>query len=72
MVLPFVKLKPFDERKGDGLSSEEITKRLFGLAGKVPDAKVVFFQPPSVPGFGSSAGFEMVLLDKSGGDFCSA
>lgn len=67
--LAFVKLKPFDERKGDGLSSEEITKRLFGLSGSVPDAKVVFFQPPSVPGFGSSAGFEMVLLDRSGGDF---
>lgn len=67
--LAFVKLKPFNDRKGDGLSSDEITKRLFGLAGKVPDAKVVFFQPPSVPGFGSSAGFEMVLLDKSGGDF---
>lgn len=67
--LAFVKLKPFDERKGDGLSSEEITKRLFGLAGSVPDAKVVFFQPPSVPGFGSSAGFEMVLLDKAGGEF---
>ncbi|CAD7815289.1 Efflux pump membrane transporter BepE [Chryseobacterium aquaeductus] len=67
--LAFVKLKPFDDRKGDGLSSEEISKRLFGLASKVPDAKVVFFQPPSVPGFGNSAGFEMVLLDKSGGDF---
>jgi HAE1 family hydrophobic/amphiphilic exporter-1 len=30
---------------------------------------VVFFQPPSVPGFGSSAGFEAVLLDKSGGEY---
>lgn len=68
--LAFIKLKPFDERKGD-LSSENITKRLFGLSGKVPDAKVVFFQPPSVPGFGNSAGFEMVLLDKSGGDFAN-
>jgi HAE1 family hydrophobic/amphiphilic exporter-1 len=29
----------------------------------------VFFQPPSVPGFGNSAGFEMVLLDKSGGEY---
>lgn len=66
--LAFVKLKPFDERKGDGLSSEEITKKLFGLTGKVPDAKVVFFQPPSVPGFGNSAGFEMVLLDRAGGE----
>lgn len=68
--LAFVKLKPFDERKGD-LSSENITKQLFGLSAKVPDAKVVFFQPPSVPGFGNSAGFEMVLLDKSGGDFAT-
>ncbi|UOE39341.1 efflux RND transporter permease subunit [Chryseobacterium oryzae] len=67
--LAFVKLKPFNDRKGEGLSSEEITKKLFGLVGKVPDAKVVFFQPPSVPGFGNSAGFEMVLLDKAGGDF---
>lgn len=67
--LAFVKLKPFDERKGDGLSSEEITKKLFGLTGKVPDAKVVFFQPASVPGFGNSAGFEMVLLDRAGGEF---
>ncbi len=66
--LAFVKLKPFDERKGHGLSSEEITKKLFGLTGKVPDAKVVFFQPPSVPGFGNSAGFEMVLLDRAGGE----
>ena len=65
--LAFIKLKPFDERKGD-LSSENITKQLFGLSSKVPDAKVVFFQPPSVPGFGNSAGFEMVLLDKAGGD----
>ncbi|WP_144281618.1 efflux RND transporter permease subunit [Chryseobacterium echinoideorum] len=67
--LAFVKLKPFDERKGEGLSSEEITKKLFGLTGKVPDAKVVFFQPASVPGFGNSAGFEMVLLDRAGGEF---
>ena len=69
--LAFIKLKPFDERKGDDLSSDAITKKLFGLAGTVPDAKVVFFQPPSVPGFGNSAGFEMVLLDKAGGDFAN-
>jgi len=69
--LAFIKLKPFDERKGDDLSSDAITKKLFGLAGTVPDAKVVFFQPPSVPGFGNSAGFEMVLLDKAGGDFAT-
>ncbi|HCN11339.1 MAG TPA: hydrophobe/amphiphile efflux-1 family RND transporter, partial [Chryseobacterium sp.] len=65
----FVRLKPFDERAHDKeLSVESITKKLFGVASKYPDAKIVFFSPPSVPGFGSSDGFSAVLLDKSGGN----
>ena len=65
----FVRLKPFDERgKEDGQSVEEITGRLFGIASKYPDAKIIFFSPPSVPGFGQSDGFSAVLLDKSGGE----
>lgn len=64
--LGFVRLKPFDERTGKGQSADQITKKLFGIAASIPDAKIVFFQPPSVPGFGTNAGFEMVLLDKSG------
>jgi len=65
----FVKLKPFDERgKAEGQSIDEITGRLFGLASKYPDAKIIFFSPPSVPGFGTSDGFSAVLLDKSGGE----
>lgn len=64
----FIKLKPFEERKGSSdLSVEAITKKLFGLASKYPDAKIVFFSPPSIPGFGTSDGFSAVLLDKSGG-----
>jgi len=69
--LAFIRLKPFEDRKGDGQSAEDITKRLFGIAAGVPDAKIVFFQPPSVPGFGASAGFEAVLLDKAGGEYTS-
>ncbi|SFI92624.1 hydrophobic/amphiphilic exporter-1, HAE1 family [Kaistella treverensis] len=65
----FIKLKPFNERGHEkGQSVDEITKKLFGLAGKYPDAKIIFFSPPSVPGFGSSDGFSAVLLDRSGGD----
>lgn len=65
----FVRLKPFDERgKEDGQSVDEITGRLFGIASKYPDAKIIFFSPPSVPGFGQSDGFSAVLLDKSGGE----
>jgi HAE1 family hydrophobic/amphiphilic exporter-1 len=63
----FVKLKPFADR-GKGESADDVTKALFGLSPKFPDAKMVFFSPPSIPGFGSSDGFSAVLLDKSGGD----
>lgn len=64
----FVKLAPFKERlKEKGQSVDEVTAKLFGIAHKYPDAKIIFFTPPSVPGFGSSDGFSAVLLDKSGG-----
>ncbi len=67
--LAFVRLKPFDERVKDKEQSvENITKKLFGVAASIPDAKIIFFSPSSVPGFGSNAGFEMVLLDKAGNE----
>lgn len=64
----FVRLKPFEERDGKEESADAITKKLFGLVSKFPDAKIVFFSPSSVPGFGQSDGFSAVLLDKSGGE----
>ncbi|MBU8883590.1 efflux RND transporter permease subunit [Kaistella sp. DKR-2] len=65
----FVRLKPFAERAKDSDQSvESITKKLFGLGSKYADAKIVFFSPPSIPGFGTSDGFSAVMLDKSGGD----
>ncbi|TXF79501.1 efflux RND transporter permease subunit [Chryseobacterium sp.] len=64
----FIRLAPFGDRAKDSEQSvEAITKRLFGLTNKFPDAKIVFFSPPSIPGFGTSDGFSAVLLDKSGG-----
>ena len=64
----FVRLKSFKERGSDPEQTvDAITKKLFGVASKYPDAKIVFFAPPSVPGFGSSDGFSAVLLDRTGG-----
>lgn len=63
----FVRLKPFKERYGEKDQDDAaITKKLFGIASKFPDAKIVFFAPPSVRGFGSSDGFSAVLLDRAG------
>ncbi len=65
----FVRLKPFDERyDAEGQSDADITKKLFGISAKFPDAKIVFFSPPSVRGFGSSDGFSAVILDRAGNE----
>jgi HAE1 family hydrophobic/amphiphilic exporter-1 len=64
----FVKLTPFKERDSEDTSVETITKKLFGVGAMVTDANMIFFSPPSVPGFGSSSGFEFSLTDRSGGD----
>ncbi|SHG28326.1 hydrophobic/amphiphilic exporter-1, HAE1 family [Salegentibacter echinorum] len=66
--LGFIKLNDWDDRDEDQ-SVEEITKKLFGIAATIPDANIIFFSPPSIPGFGSSSGFEVNLLDRSGGEF---
>lgn len=66
--LAFLKLADFKERaKHPEQSVENITKKLFAASAGISGAKIVFFQPGSVPGYGSSSGFSLVLLDKSGG-----
>ncbi len=66
--LAFIKLKPFDERGDSDQSAENIVKKLFGISAGITEGKIIFFQPPSIPGFGVSSGFNAVLLDKSGGE----
>ncbi len=61
------RLKKFDQRKGKESSIETVIGKLFGIAGQMPESKSIFFAPPSIPGFGFSSGFELKLLDKSGG-----
>lgn len=67
--LGFIKLDDWSLREDDSLSVDAITGKLFGVAAGIPGANIIFFAPPSVPGFGMSAGFELNLLDRSGGEF---
>lgn len=64
-----IKLKDWGERKDPSLSAQAITGKLFGVASSIPEANIIFFSPPSIRGFGNSAGFEVNLLDKFGGEF---
>jgi hydrophobic/amphiphilic exporter-1 (mainly G- bacteria), HAE1 family len=56
-------LKKWKERK---LSDKEIIQQLNEKTNYIKDAKIEFFTPPPVPGYGNSSGFELRLLDKSG------
>ncbi|WP_313386310.1 efflux RND transporter permease subunit [Chishuiella sp.] len=54
-----INLKPWDERTHDVKQvMEELEEKSKGLG-----ATIEFFEPPAVPGFGSSGGFSMRLLD---------
>jgi len=67
--LGFIKLDDWDKRDSDELSIQAITGKLFGIAAGIPEANIIFFSPPSIPGFGNSSGFEVNLLDRSGAGF---
>lgn len=67
--LGFIKLDNWSERETDETSIQSIIGRLFGAASTIPEANIIFFSPPSIPGFGNSAGIEVNLLDRSGGKF---
>lgn len=65
----YIHLPPFEERKGnDELSVNTVIRKLNERAKTIPEANFVFFGPASVRGFGNSAGFSMVLLDRAGND----
>ncbi|WP_416448477.1 efflux RND transporter permease subunit [Leeuwenhoekiella sp. A2] len=67
--LGFIRLDDWDERTDDSVSIEAITGKLFGMAATIPEANVIFFSPPSIPGFSASSGVEVNLLDRSAGAF---
>lgn len=65
----FIRLEDWDQRTDDALSAEAIMGKFFQAAAGISDANILFFQPPSVPGFGASSGFELKILDRTGGSF---
>ena len=65
----FIALKPWDERKGPELEAGALLRKLNGrFAREIPDANVICFAPPAIPGLGSSSGFSLWLQDRSGGE----
>ena len=68
-ALGFIRLDDWENRKADSLSADALIGKMFQVAAGIPEANILFFSPPSVPGFGTSSGFELKVLDRSGGSF---
>ncbi len=64
----FVQLKPWEERKTPELHASGVVSALNrAFAQNIPEAAVVAFGPPAIPGLGTGAGFTLELQDRSGG-----
>ncbi len=59
-----VNLRPWQERSA---SVDDVITELESRTRHLKDADVEFFPPPAVPGYGNASGFELRLLDKTGG-----
>ncbi len=59
-----INLKDWKERD---ISVNDFIAKLTEKTKGITDAQIEIFAPPTVPGFGNTSGFELRLLDKSGG-----
>jgi HAE1 family hydrophobic/amphiphilic exporter-1 len=63
----FVALKPWEERHSAEEHANGVIRALNqAFAQQIPEAVVVAFGPPAIPGLGTGAGFTMQLQDRTG------
>jgi HAE1 family hydrophobic/amphiphilic exporter-1 len=64
----FVQLKPWHDRHTEEAHANGVVAALNrAFAQTIPEAAVVAFGPPAIPGLGTGAGFTFELQDRSGG-----
>ncbi|WMC08158.1 MAG: multidrug transporter AcrB [Elizabethkingia anophelis] len=63
--MAMINLKDWKDRN---ISVNEFIAELSKKTKGISDAQIEIFAPPTVPGFGNTSGFELRLLDRSGGD----
>ena len=63
-----IKLKNWEDRDMKTENSTMIVQLLAQKCSQIKDGRVMFFQPPMITGYGTTNGFEIKLLDKTGGD----
>ncbi len=61
-----VTLKDWSERKDKEKQQEAVIAKFYAKALQIPDASIVPFGVPSIPGLGTTSGFSLMLQDTSG------
>jgi multidrug efflux pump len=64
----FVSMKPFEERKDASLLSFAALPRLNAQFAGLKDGFVFAINPPSIPGLGTTGGFEFYIQNRGAGD----
>ena len=64
-AMVIVKLKPWDERQAKEEQASAIVGRLYFAMQDIPEAIVMPFNPPALPGFGAVSGFSFMLQARS-------
>ena len=66
--LGIVMLKDWEAREDASLGLGAVIPRLYSRLWTIPEAQVMVFNPPPIPGLGTSAGFDFRLQDNQGRD----
>ena len=60
----FVRLKPWDDRKGKGKDVQAVIGKIMGMTKDIKEARIIPIAPPAIPGLGQTAGFSFQLQQK--------
>ncbi len=67
--LLFVSLKDYEQRKDATLQAPALIASAFKAYAGIKEGRVVPINPPAIPGLGTTAGFEMWIQQKGGGNY---
>ena len=65
----FVSLKDYEQRKGPGLTADDVIAAARRDTAPIQGGLVVPVNPPAIPGLGITAGFQMWIEQKGGGTY---
>ncbi|RYE19058.1 MAG: efflux RND transporter permease subunit, partial [Sphingobacteriales bacterium] len=60
----FVKLKPWDQRKGKDQDVQAVIGKIMGATKDIKEARIIPIAPPAIPGLGATAGFSFQLQQR--------